>query len=388
MNIEEYSSIKEYVTKMRRYFHANPELSEKEFETSRRIKEELDKMDIQYVCAGKLSIVASINGELPGGVVALRADMDALPIEEKNDCSYKSTVANVMHACGHDAHIAMLLGAAKVLIKNKDKINGVVKLIFQESEEVLLGAKRIVEEGHLNDVDAILGLHVDPKLDLGITSLQEGPFMTAGGGIEIRVKGSGGGHASLPEETVNPVVVTSAILNNMLSIKTTEIGAEEVVTITPTIINSGKKSNIIPAEGYLYFNWRYFDAKFEKILYEKACRIANNTSAMYGASSEVEFIIKTHPLVNDNECCELLIEAAKDVLQERASFDRKQYAASEDFSFYTQKIPGVFAFIGAKKLNQESKMLHHECFDINEDVLPIGVGLYVKFALKFLDQRS
>ncbi len=386
MNIEENSSIKEYLIKMRRHFHANPELSERETETSKRIKEELEKMDIQYVLAGKSSIIASINGELPGGIVALRADMDALPIQEKNDCSYKSIVPNVMHACGHDAHIAMLLGAAKILIKNKDKIKGVVKLVFQESEEVLLGAKRIVEEGHLSDVDAILGLHVDPKLDVGVMSLQEGPFMMAGGGIEINVRGSGGGHASLPEETVNPVVVTSAILNNMLSLKTTEIGAEEVVIITPTIINSGIKTNIIPSEGYIYFNWRYFDDKFEKILYEKACRIANNISAIYGASSEVNFIIKTYPVINDNECCELLMDVAKNVLQEKVKFDFKKYSASEDFSFYTQKIPGVFAFIGAKKINQESIGLHQDCFDINEDVLPVGAELYAKFAVQFLEK--
>ncbi len=218
MKVKEITSkYKNYIVKMRREFHANPEASMQEVRTSQRIKEELDKMGVPYVSAANTGVIATIKGDNPGKSVALRADIDALTVCELNEVDYKSKVNGLMHACGHDGHAAMLLGAAKVLNESKDKINGTVKLLFQPGEEVGEGARAMIGDGAMEGVDTAFGIHLWADLEVGKVAVEEGPRMASADILKINVKGKGG-HGSAPHECIDALVVASSIVMNLQNI--------------------------------------------------------------------------------------------------------------------------------------------------------------------------
>ncbi|MFW5930210.1 MAG: amidohydrolase, partial [Desulfosalsimonas sp.] len=264
------------MTGLRRHFHMYPETGWNEYETSRTICSTLDSLQIPYTIAPPTGVIAVIEGAEPGGVVALRADMDALSLEEKNEHDYVSRNFGVCHACGHDAHMAMLLGAAAVLAEIRDKIRGTVKLIFQPAEEIFGGARAIIDAGGIDGVDGIFGLHIRGNLPAGQAAVAPGPIMAAANYFKIDVKGRSG-HGGRPHEGVDAVLAASAIVMNLQSIASREINPLETVVVSTGRLSAGTAYNIIAGSAVLEGTTRCFSEDVNKALPERMERIISNT---------------------------------------------------------------------------------------------------------------
>lgn len=377
---------KEYIIKLRREFHANPEPSWKEFQTSKRIKEELKSMEIPYVEMAGTGVVATIDGDYPGKTVALRADMDALAVDEKNDIEYKSQNPGVMHACGHDGHAAMLLGAARSLVKIKDKIKGSIKLIFQPAEELVQGAKKLIEEGVLEGVDGILGIHLWSALETGKISVDPGPRMASGDHVIIDIIGKGG-HGSMPHQGVDAIVVASSLIMNTLSILSREINPLDPVVFTIGELKAGTRFNVIAEKAHLEGTVRCFNPEIRAQLPEIIGRHANLTASTYRAKANVHYIHGTPPTINDSKCSAIAKNTVLNMLGEDGLIKMEKTTGSEDMAYYLEKIPGLIAFVGAGNAEKQSDFPHHHPrFNIDEDSLIIGTELYVRFAIDFLEK--
>ncbi len=381
--VKEY---KQFLVDIRREFHMHPEISWQEVNTAKRIKEELDKMGISYVPCAKTGIVATIAGKKSGKTVALRADMDALEVLEKNDVEYSSRNEGISHACGHDGHMAMLLGAAKILNGLKDQFNGTVKLIFQPAEEMMNGAPAIIEDGGLEGVDNIFGIHLLGQLPVGLISVGTGPRMSSADMFKIKVKGKGG-HGGMPEQCVDAIVTASAIVMNLQSIVSREISPSHPVVVSIGKFNAGSRMNVIAGSAMLEGNTRCFNTEIGKMLPDIIERIIVNTANAYKAEAELEYKIGVPPTVNEATSAARAEEMIKRTYGEGVLFELPPVTGSEDFSFYLEKIPGAFIFLGA--MNQEKgafQAQHHEQFNIDEDALEIGTVLNVQYAMDFLNQ--
>ncbi len=240
--IERVKQYKQYVIDMRREFHMYPELSWKEFETSKRIKRELDLMGISYLSVADPGIVATIEGAKSGRTIALRADMDALEVTEANETEYKSRNKGISHACGHDAHMAMLLGAAEVLHDMKEELQGTVKLIFQPAEELVSGTKTVIREGGLDRVDSIFGIHINGFLPIGQINAQEGARLSSGDHFEITIKGQGG-HGGIPHQGVDAIMAASAVVMNLQSIVSRETDPVDPTVVSVGMFHAGTRNN-------------------------------------------------------------------------------------------------------------------------------------------------
>ena len=389
MNVREKCSLaKDYVIEMRRYFHQYPEKSLEEYETSKRIKEELDKMGIPYISVANTGVIATIEGKNPGKTVALRADMDALSVVEENDSiDYKSKIDGMMHACGHDGHTSMLLGAGKVLNDMKDEINGTVKLFFQPAEEVAQGAKAMIADGALEGVDGVFGIHLWTDLECGKISVEEGPRMAAADIFKIIVKGKGG-HGSLPQQGVDAVVVSSAIIMNLQSIVSRETSPLDSVVVSIGALHSGTRFNVIADEAILDGTARYFNPELIEEMPKMIERIAKSTAQAYRAEATLEYTDGMPPSINNKECSKLASESVIKILGEDGLSLMTKLTAGEDMSEYLNRVPGVLAFVGAGNPEKGAGYPHHHCmFNIDEDSLEIGTSLYVQYALDFLNNK-
>ncbi len=377
---------KQYVIDMRREFHKHPELSWQEVETSKRIKRELDTMGIPYRSVGEPGLVATITGAGKGKTIGLRADMDALEVTEANDVDYKSQVEGVSHACGHDAHVAMLLGAARVLNNLKDQINGTVKLIFQPAEETLTGAESIIENGGLDGVDTVFGIHIVGILPSGLICAQEGARLSSAAQFEIVVKGKGG-HGAAPHQGVDAIVAASAIVLNLQSIVSREIDPTQPAVISIGKFNSGTRNNVIADTAKLEGKVLLYDKEYGKQMPDIIERIASSTAQAYRADAELNYEVGAPPTINDPVCTKRAAEAIRKVAGEEALFEIPPVTGADDFAYYSEKIPGVFVFLGAG--NEAKGTLfpqHHEHFNIDEDALETGTALNVQYALDFLNE--
>lgn len=383
--VEKYS---DYVIEMRRYFHANPELSMEEYETTKKIAEELDKMGIKYeIPEGKVGVIGVIEGKEPGKVIALRADIDALNVTEKNDVEYKSKVEGKMHACGHDAHAAMLLGAAQILNEVKDELKGKVYLLFQPAEEIGKGAKYLMKHGDWYDeVDSFFGTHVWSLLDAGTISLEGGPRMAAGDRFVITVHGKSG-HGSLPNQTIDPVVVGSAIVMNLQTLVSRKYSPLDSVTVTVGSFHSGNRFNIIPKEAMLEGTNRYFSREISDSIIGDMKQIAENTAAAYGATIDLEYERLVLPTINDYELSAIAEKSAAKLIGEKNVVKLEKTTGGEDFSFYLEDgKPGVFAFVGIRNSEIEADYPHHsERFNMDESALPNGAGVYAQYTIDYLN---
>ena len=388
MNIKERSSLyKDYVIQMRREFHQYPEVSMEEFRTSKRVKEELDKMGIPYESVASTGVVATIEGKNPGKTVALRADMDALAVNEETDVEYKSKVCGLMHACGHDGHTAMLLGAAKVLNSIKDKINGTVKLLFQPGEEVAKGAKAMIADGVLEGVDGVFGIHLWTDLECGKVSVEEGPRMAAADIFKIKVKGKGG-HGSLPHQGIDAVVVSSAIVMNLQSIASREVSPLEPMVVSIGAINSGTRFNVIASEATLDGTARYFNPELKDEVPKMIERIIQNTAATYRAEASLEYTYGMPATINDRDCSKLAEGTVVNLLGEEGLSLMTKLTGGEDMSEYMSLVPGVLAFVGARNPQKGADYPHHHgMFNVDEDALEIGTALYAQYAVDFLNKK-
>lgn len=385
---ERANKYKQYTIDMRREFHTYPELSMHEERTARRIKEELEKMGIPYVSMAGTGVVGTIKGNKDGRTIALRADIDALEITEKRNISYKSQNEGVMHACGHDSHAAMLLGAAKVLNDMKDELNGTVKLIFQPGEEVAQGAKRMIEDGVLDGVDEVFGMHVMGNLASGKIGVGSGPRMASADMFRITVKGKGG-HGSMPNLAVDAVVVASAIVMNLQTIASREIDPMETVVVTVGKLISGTRFNIIAEDAIIEGTTRSFSYEVREKLPEIIERIAKSTAASYRAEVDVEYTLLTAPTINNEVSTERAKKSVEKIMSKEAVVDFAKQSGGEDFSEYLMKVPGTFVIVGTANEEKDTCYSnHHPKFDIDEDMLECGVALHAQYALDYLNESK
>lgn len=388
MNVRELSEkYKKEIIALRREFHQYPEVSWKEIRTSKRIEEELKKIGISVQRIANTGVVGTITGKNSNNkVVALRADMDALPIQEDNDdIPYKSKNNGVMHACGHDSHIAMLLVAAKILWELKDQINGTVKLIFQPAEEIVQGAKKMLEEGVLDGVNAILGIHIWSQFPVGKVSLEAGPRLAASDSFKITVKGKGS-HGAVPHLGIDAIVAASAIVMNLQTIASREINPLEPAVVTLGKINGGFNFNVICNEVVLEGTTRSFNPDLQNTFPLIISRIIEKTASTFNATAKLDYTVGTPPCINDPKISDIAKGSITKLYGNDVVYPLEKTTAAEDFAYFNREVPGIMAFLGGG--NEEKNCTypqHHEKFDIDEDALPIGTSLYAQFALDFLN---
>ncbi len=387
MKIKELAKkYKKYTIDMRREFHMYPEIGWQEEKTSGRIKEELDKMGIPYIPIAETGVIATIEGKKDGKTVALRADMDALEVEELNDVDYKSRNKGISHACGHDGHMAMLLGAGKVLSEIKSNLNGTVKLIFQPAEEALNGAAKIIKDGGLDGVDNIFGIHLLGLLPIGSVSVGTGPRLSSADHFRVNVTGKGG-HGGMPDQGVDTIVAASAIVMNLQSIASREISPIEPIVISVGKFNAGTRFNVIAGSARLEGTTRCFNDELGKRLPDIMERIITNTAKTFRAEAKLEYIKGVPPTVNEAASAGRAEKMITNIYGKDALHELPPVTGAEDFSYYLAKVPGVFIMLGA--MNEEKGSCqgqHHERFNIDEDALEIGTVLHVQYALDFLNE--
>lgn len=375
---------KQYVINMRREFHMYPEPSMKEFRTSKRIVEELEKVGIPCGVMGQTGVAAVIDGSKPGKTVALRADIDALELQELNEIPYKSKNDGLMHGCGHDGHAAMLLGAARILNEIKDEFCGKGKLIFQPGEEIAQGAAKMIKEGVMEGVDGVFGIHLWSGIECGSVSLEAGPRMAATDLFKILVKGRGG-HGSMPHQGIDAVVAASSIVMNLQSIVSREISPLESVVVSVGKIESGTRFNVIAGEAELTGGTRCFSTKIRNELPHMIERIAKNTAASYKAEAEVEYTLGTAPVINDEISVNIGQGAVEKILGREALVHFEKITGGEDFSLFMEKAPGAFALVGIANKQKDTCYPHHYGkFNMDEEALEIGCALYAQYAVDFL----
>ncbi|MEH7335326.1 M20 family metallopeptidase [Neobacillus drentensis] len=379
--------VKDEVIGWRRYLHKYPELSFQEEKTAQFVYETLQTFgDLEIIRPTKTSVMARLIGQQPGKVIVLRADMDALPIEEENDFDFVSQSSGVMHACGHDGHTAMLLGAAKILTQVKDQIKGEVRFLFQHAEELPPGgAQELVAAGVLDGVDMIIGTHLMSTLPFGKIGLSYGPMMAGADTFRISVVGKGG-HASQPELTIDPIAIGTQIVTNLQHIVSRYCDAQETLVISVTQFHAGSAINVIPSNVRIGGSVRSFNPNLREKIPTYIERIVKGITEAHGATYEYDYQFGYAPTINDEEVTKLLDEAVCEVFGEKSREYIKPIMGSEDFSAYQKVVPGSYIFIGAR--NGENGIIHphhHPKFDIDEQALQFGVKLFVHGTLKILN---
>ena len=382
--VDEVRKNQNYLIEKRRYFHRHPELSWQEFETAKVIRAELAAMGLSYETVGT-STVAVIPGAKKTPVIGLRCDIDALPITEAKDLEFKSEREGVMHACGHDSHIAMLLTAAKILSEHKEELQCTVKLIFQAAEEAAsnkrAGAREVLDSGLIDDVDTVCGMHIFPMIPAGKISVDAGARYTSMGFMRIKIIGKAG-HGAMPQFSVDPIYVGCKVVDALQSIVSRETNPNDTVVVSICSFHAGSAANIIDGSAELLGTVRTFSPEVRKALPEMMERIIKNTCAAYRADYEFEMYADLPATITDARCAEIGREAVVDFLGEEAVYSYPGTPGGEDFSFILEKIPGIYAFIGCR--NEEKDCiypLHHDHFDLDEDAMMNGVGFYLEYLL-------
>ena len=388
---DESMSISDWIISIRRELHEHPELMYEEFKTSKLIRRELDKLEISYKHPiAETGVLASI-GNGNGPCVALRADMDALPIHEETDVSFKSKIDGKMHACGHDCHVSMLLGAAKLLKGKEDQINGTVKLLFQPAEEGGAGGKLMREEGALKNpaVERIFGLHVWPQMPSGQIGSREGTFLAATSSLSLTVKGVGG-HAAVPQLTKDPVLTSARIITNLQSIISRELDPLDSGVVSITVINGGNASNVIPSEVNVKGTLRSLTMDGLKELQKRVKEITEGIAQTHGCEAIVEYVGNDYPpTVNDSDMWKFAKKIGIELLGDENVSDLDAVMGGEDFAYYTEKVKGCFVVLGMNNPDIDATYsVHHPMFKADEDALHIGTALHTIFALKSLEELS
>ena len=372
----------------RRYFHAHPELSFCEYETSAYVKARLDEMGIPWKVMANTGVVAVIQGEKPSDqVVALRADMDALPITEANDVIYASQNKAVMHACGHDVHTSSLLGTAKILQSIKSKFGGIVKTIFQPGEEKLPGgASLMIRDGVLENPKpgAVIGQHVMPRIDCGKIGIRKGKHMASMDEIYVVVRGKGG-HGAQPHQNIDPVLITSHII-----VALQQIVSRMADPMLPTVLSFGKiiangAVNIIPDEVYLEGTFRTLDEKWRVEAHKRIKKMAESIAEAMGGSCDFKIVVGYPFLVNEENLTAQVKTFAEEYLGKDNVLDLDIWMAAEDFAYYSQVTDSCFYLLGTG--NKEKGIvssLHTPTFNIDETALGLSTGLMAYIAVKHL----
>ena len=374
---------KNKIIKIRRDIHKHPELSFQEFRTAKLVSDSLKKFGLEvYEKIGKTGVVGILNGARPGKTIAFRADMDALPIQETSDLSYKSVNDGVMHACGHDAHTAMLLVAAEILSQNIEHISGKIKFIFQPAEEGFGGAKFMIDDGALEGVEEIYGLHVWNYQESGTIGLKSGPVMAAADKFEIIINGIGG-HGAAPQGTVDCVVVSSYLIQSLQTIVSRNTNPIDSTAITIGQINGGYNFNIIADKVILKGTARSYTEENRLMIKKRLLEIINGTESMFNAKIELIYEDGYPPVINDIATTKKLSRIANKIVGNKL-ISPYLSMGGEDFSYFAQKVPGCFFFLGTMPDGKDKMSTPHHCshFDIDEDSMVIGTSVFVELALQ------
>ncbi len=393
MNYKELAeSTEPYIIEQRRWFHQHPELSWKEFCTTDAIALELEKMGYKvYRFEGKTGCYAVLEGGRSNSnsrTVALRADIDALPVEEKTGLPFASVNNGVMHACGHDNHIAMLLGAAKMLMKTKDELCGKIKFLFQAAEETSYGAEYYVQQGILNDVDAIMGQHIWGTLDSSYINVQSGPRMASCDNFTIRVEGVSA-HGTQPHLGIDALTASAAIIMNLQTFVSRMNDPLNPLVVSIGEMHAGQRFNIIANHAEMHGTVRTFQQEFRMKIEEKLRNIIENTAKAMGAAVTLEYNYYPGPVINDDDDLNKIAqEAVVKLYGEESLSGLQMMMGSEDFAYYSEKIPSVFAFIGSR--NEELGITatnHNDHYTVDESVLKRGSAFYAQFAWDYLEKN-
>lgn len=375
----------------RRVLHLNPELSTEEYETSKRIQEKLDEFNIQYQTGfAGTGVLGIIKGEKEGKIIAIRADIDALPITEASDEDFTSLNEGVMHACGHDAHTSMLLHAGKILNENKDKIKGTILLIFQPAEELspVGGAKRMLEDGVFDEYtpDMVLAQHVWPDLEVGKFGVMAGPIMGNSDRFKITITGSGG-HASMPHSTTDAIIVANQVVSALQTIVSRNADPMQPAVVTVGRFDAGSKHNVIAETAELEGTIRTQSDATKALTKKRFFEIVEQVTAAMGAAVEIEFYDGYPATVNDIEWAAQLKKSINNLYGEESTPALLPSLAGEDFSRFLKEYPGVYYWLGTS-VGEGQKPLHNPAFRLNEDAFKYGITALVNMAVDSLNKLA
>jgi len=386
---KEIEELNDELIDLRRDFHKHPELGFEEKRTAKIVADYLKECGLKVKeKVANTGVVALLEGKKKGKTLMLRADMDALPIQEQNDISYKSVNNGVMHACGHDGHTAILLIAAKILSRHRDEIKGDIKFVFQPNEETA-GARLMIEEGVLKDpdVDVAIGLHLWTSLKSGLVGISPGVVMGGLYEFKLKIKGKGG-HTSAPNTAIDPIIAAADIVKAVQTIQTREIDPLKPTVIMFGQIKGGNASNIISEEVELKGTIRYLykgGDKSEERPHKRFERIVKGVCELHRAEYELDFFSTSPPVYNNPELVRLLKDSAVKIVEKKNIVDHVNLAG-EDFAEFTMEVPSVFYFIGTKNKEKGTDFPHHHPrFNIDEDTLKTGVEMHIRAAISYLN---
>ncbi len=389
--LSEAAKLSDWIVGIRRELHEYPELMYEEVKTSAVVRRTLDGLGIAYRYPVATTGVVATLGDGQGPCVALRADMDALPIHEEVDVAFRSKVDGKMHACGHDCHTAMLLGAARLLKERESEIHGTVKLFFQPAEEGGAGGDRMCAEGALDNpaVQRIFGIHVWPYLPAGAVGSRTGVFLAAAGMLEITVNGKGG-HAAMPHTTFDPVAAAAKIICELQTIVSRELDPLEPGVISVTTVHGGDAFNVIPQSVTLTGTIRSLTLQGLHFLQQRVREVATQVASANRCEAQVAFPGHDYPpVLNDERCWGSARRMAEEMLGERAVLELPPVMGGEDFAFFTQRVPGCFVVLGVKQDGDGPVYgVHHPLFTVNERALPVGAALHASYALRSIAELS
>lgn len=429
--------IEPYLIEKRRFFHAHPELSGEEVNTTAAIAQELDAMGIEYALpndfipgpapaqytesenlaslkeAGKAfvrqgveaqggstissqsGLIVTIRGEAPDAYdeqgrprhrIVLRSDIDALPILEQTGASYASKNEGVMHACGHDCHIAMMLGAIRLLNELRDQLRGEVRIIFQPAEEISIGSRRMIAAGALDGVETIYGAHIWSEVEAGTVSIESGPRMANTDWFRVDISGSSA-HGAMPHKGVDAIVVGAAIIEALQVVVSRDVSPFDPVVLTIGEFHGGVARNVMAGTSYLTGTVRSFDPKVREFLRERMEFMVHHVARSYSAKADFEWQSGNPALINDKKCAKRAIKSAVKVLGEDALTKYEGTLSGEDFSEYLRVVPGVFVFVGGKNPEKGADHPQHSCYyEVDESVLVSGAKLAAQYAFDFLNE--
>lgn len=382
-------SLEKELIAFRRDIHMNPEIAFEEVETTNRIASKLDELSISYQRMNPTGVLAEIKGSYPGKTILLRADIDALPVTELNtSLSYQSKVLNKMHACGHDAHAAMLITAAAALNEVKEDIHGTIRLLFQPAEEIAEGARKMIEQGAIENVDNVFGIHIWSELESGKVSCPPGPSFAAADMLTVRFKGKGG-HAAMPHQTVDAAVMASQFVSTIQTIVSREIDPLHPAVVTIGKMEVGSRFNVIAENALLEGTIRTFNNDTREKIESSLSQYAAHLAHLYGGTVEVKYDRKTEPVVNEYKSAQLVQSVAEDAFGKDVVREEPPTMGAEDFGFYMSEASGAFALIGSGNAEKDTCWAHHHGhFNVDEEALKVGAELYAQYALAYLSQSE
>lgn len=381
---------KEYLTNMRQYFHAHPEVSLQEYHTCEKIEEELNLAGIPHRRVGETGVYAWIDGKKETAdqkkasrIAALRADIDALAMEDLKTVSYRSSNPGVCHACGHDAHAATLLTAARILKSKEQEFSGQIRLFFQQAEEIGAGARLFVQDGLLEGVSRVFGAHVSSRLESGKIALTAGPQNASCDYFKIKVRGRGA-HVSTPHLGVDAAYVASQIVVNLQSIAARSTNPLDTIVVGVGVVRAGTQYNIVAEHAELEGTTRTFLPEVREFTNRRVREIAEQTAHMYGAEAEVEFKDFAAPLINDPQAVKEVTAVTEQLIdREQIVGDFEKALGADDFADYLAVTKGMYAFVGthSEKKPGSGVAHHHGLFDVDEEALLLSCNVYVDYAL-------